>query len=604
MYVAKEEQGNTEWVIGEIMNYLHEDDLRYAVAIEGDWGSGKTRFLKTKLKDELDASNSEVKIIYVSLFGVSGADELYRRVIAARLALGDSEESKAKDIIKQVLKTLRSAIPEVAQSFGLLPKVNLSIDPEPLVSIILPRKCLLIIDDVERRGKGCDDLSLFGAINDLVENKGVKALLISSSFRPTRHDAEEAKRENATGKDRGFESEIREKLVWRCLHFLPSMEDVVEDVFSNPSDVNFDPGKREIIVQAARSVGCRNARSLLKAKRFIEDLMLADDRYSGDIAIENRRSALQELIGFSLLICLNKRPVKPGKPDYAKIDFMEALRFQSQEDRHARFSSFGCFDDYFDASDGPSAIQLSEGYLRYLEKWYPQNSDTFRLFELADRFTQIESFTDGEASSLMAELCEVVARENFAAGCIPKTLVAYYGLREFGFEGLDSDAVLRCCSNAISRDGGSAYEDLDRALRVGQAGPCRDAMERLRGEALAARERKMVDTGCIDLADPACGEMLARQISDIAQVDPTKLSEIEPELFARVFSVSSPTGQARIREALVENRDRLRYLHDDVIKEWLRVLAEKLEGLDLDKTGTMRKKWTVAVIRKILGDES
>lgn len=594
MCAAEKGRGNTEWVVGEIMDYLSEKDLRYAVAIEGEWGSGKTRFLKTKLAERLDESGIDVRIVYVSLFGVSGADEFYRRAIAARLSLGDSGDSKVKGAIKQLFKTMRSAVPEGLQSLGILPKVSLSIDPESIAPIILSRKCLLIIDDTERRGKDCDDLSLFGAVNDLVENKGIKTILVSNSFQPTCHDADEGK---------GFDSEIREKLVWRCLRFRPSMEDIVADVFPIPAGSCFDPGKRRAIVQAAQSIGCRNVRALLKAKRFIEGLMLADDRYSGDIAVENRRSALQELIGFALLICLNKRPAKPEKIDYAKIDFMEAFRLQSQEDQYTRFSSFECFGEYFDVSDGPSTTRLSEGYRQYLEKWYPQNKDTFRLSELANKFAYIEGCTDEEAGSLMAELCEVVARENFAAECIPKTLVAYYGLREIGFDGLDSDAFLRCCSNVISKDGGSVYEDLDRALRIGQVGPCQDAMERLRDEALAARERRIADTGCIDLADPACGEMLARKISDIVKVGPAKLTEIDPEFISRVFSASSPMGQRRIRELLVEGGGRLRYLKDDGIEEWLRALVEKLEELSLDRTGTMRKKWTVGVIRQILGDE-
>lgn len=603
MCAAEKGRGNTEWVVGEIMDYLLEKDLRYAVAIEGEWGSGKTRFLKTRLAERLDKSGIDVRIVYVSLFGVSGADEFYRRAIAARLSLGDSGDSKVKGAIKQLFKTMRSAVPEGLQSLGILPKVSLSIDPESIAPIILSRKCLLIIDDTERRGKGCDDLSLFGAVNDLVENKGIKTILVSNSFQPTRHDADEGKGGNAARQGKGFDSEIREKLVWRCLRFRPSMEDIVADVFPIPAGSYFDPGMRRVIVQAAQNIGCRNVRALLKAKRFIEGLMLADDRYSGDIAAENRRSALQELIGFALLICLNERPTKPEKTDHEKIDFMEAFRLQSQRDQYTRFSSLECFGDYFDVSDGPSTTRLSEGYRQYLEKWYPQNKDTFRLSELVDKFAYIEGCTDEEAGSLMTELCEVVAGENFAAECIPKTLVAYYGLREIGFDGLDSDAFLGCCSNVISKDGGSVYEDLDRALRIGQAGPCRGAMERLRDEALAARERRMVDTGCIDLADPACGEMLARKITDIVKVGPSKLTVIEPEFFARVFSASSPTGQRRIREALVGDGDRLRYLKDDGIEEWLRALVKKLEELSLDRTGTMRKKWTVGVIRQILGDE-
>ncbi len=55
-------QGNTEWILQQITtNYLRKSDLQYAIAIEGEWGSGKTRFLKTKLEKELLKDGIDLK---------------------------------------------------------------------------------------------------------------------------------------------------------------------------------------------------------------------------------------------------------------------------------------------------------------------------------------------------------------------------------------------------------------------------------------------------------------------------------------------------------------------------------------------------------------
>ena len=299
--------------------------------------------------------------------------------------------------------------------------MNFSIDPELFTSLFLPHKHLLILDDTERRSENCDDLSLFGAVNDLVENKGVKTILVSNSFRPECSDIDRNDVLKKPMSARGFDSEVREKLVWRCLHFKPSLEDIAKSVFTDLADKQDKIG---IIVQAARMANCGNVRAFLKSKRFIEDLMTADDNYPGNVAKDSRRSALQELISFARLICLDQQPTKPEKPDYSSDDIAEILRLQNQDEQYARFSSFNCFNDYFGDSYGASPVKLPKQYLRYLERWYPQNDDTVSLSKLTNSFSSIASFTDPQASSMMEELCDLVAKKNFSPQFIPEALTA------------------------------------------------------------------------------------------------------------------------------------------------------------------------------------
>ncbi|MEQ3363693.1 P-loop NTPase fold protein [Raoultibacter massiliensis] len=376
-------QGNTEWILQQITtNYLRKSDLHYAIAIEGEWGSGKTRFLKTKLEEELNKEGIGLKIVYVSLFGISDSNDLYRRIMAAMLPLSDPNGNKIGRAFQYILKLMRRAASEGLAFFRIFPKVNFSIDPELFTSLFLPRKHLLILDDTERRSANCDDLSLFGAVNDLVENKGVKTILVSNSFSPKCAETDEADGPKKSTDVRGFDSEVREKLVWRCLRFKPSLEDIAKSVFADPAD---GQDRIDIIVQAARMANCGNVRAFLKSKSFIEDLLAADKNYLGDAARKNRQSALQELISFALLICLGKKPVKPEKPDYASDDIPGIFRLQNQNERYARFSSFGCFNDYFGDSNGPSLTQLPEEYISYLERWYPQNDDTINMSELTNK---------------------------------------------------------------------------------------------------------------------------------------------------------------------------------------------------------------------------
>lgn len=595
-------QGNTEWILQQITTeYLRKSDLHYAIAIEGEWGSGKTRFLKTRLEEELHKEGIDLKIVYVSLFGISDSNDLYRRIMAAMLPLDDPNGNKRSRAFQYILKLLSRAASEGLAFFRIFPKVNFSIDPELFTSLFLPRKHLLILDDTERRSANCDDLSLFGAVNDLVENKGVKTILVSNSFSPKCAETDGAHGPKKSPDARGFDSEVREKLVWRCLRFKPSLEDIAKSVFADPAD---GQDRIDIIVQAARMANCGNVRAFLKSKSFIEDLLAADKNYPGDAARKNRQSALQELISFALLICLGKKPAKPEKPDYASDDIPGIFRLQNQNERYARFSSFGCFNDYFGDSNGPSSTQLPEEYISYLERWYPQNDDTISMSELTNQLSFIESLTDSQASSMMEELCSLVAKKNFSAEYIPKALTTYFALAEIGFKGsLDDRAFVDCCSEVISKDGGSVYEDLDRALKIGQSGPCKDAMDRLREEALTARERKMADTSQISPDDPECGEKLGELIQNVAKANPARLTDIDPEFLARIFSASKPMGQSRIQESFKQCGLYLQCQDNEQIIKWLRSLVDNLESTSTDKTGTMRKRWTISTINNILGNK-
>ena len=44
---------STEQLIKQIDSYLHDKHRRYAIALEGAWGSGKTRFLEKKVAPHL-----------------------------------------------------------------------------------------------------------------------------------------------------------------------------------------------------------------------------------------------------------------------------------------------------------------------------------------------------------------------------------------------------------------------------------------------------------------------------------------------------------------------------------------------------------------------
>ena len=64
-----------QWLLDEICAYASDVTRRYAVAIEGPWGAGKTRFLNSVLAPGL--KGLQKRMVRVSMFGLKDGGELY-----------------------------------------------------------------------------------------------------------------------------------------------------------------------------------------------------------------------------------------------------------------------------------------------------------------------------------------------------------------------------------------------------------------------------------------------------------------------------------------------------------------------------------------------
>ncbi len=96
-------------IIEVIREYILNDHTRHAVLIDGEWGSGKTRFIKEVLKPNLEGMEKPYRVIRVSCFGVASSDELFNRVVESAVSEYASIESdptgkRSKDLAKMSKK--------------------------------------------------------------------------------------------------------------------------------------------------------------------------------------------------------------------------------------------------------------------------------------------------------------------------------------------------------------------------------------------------------------------------------------------------------------------------------------------------------------------
>ena len=74
-----------QWLLAEIDKYVQDVDRRYAIAVEGPWGCGKTRFLNVVLAPSL--KRKKKRMVRVSMFGLKTGDQLYEKIGATLLRL-------------------------------------------------------------------------------------------------------------------------------------------------------------------------------------------------------------------------------------------------------------------------------------------------------------------------------------------------------------------------------------------------------------------------------------------------------------------------------------------------------------------------------------
>lgn len=98
-------------IVKEIINYVDETLYNYAVMIDGEWGCGKTYFIKERLCEKLknnenehynsDQDYQQRKIIYISLYGVKSIEEVTKQLFMEVLV---AKAGKGQGIIKKELR--------------------------------------------------------------------------------------------------------------------------------------------------------------------------------------------------------------------------------------------------------------------------------------------------------------------------------------------------------------------------------------------------------------------------------------------------------------------------------------------------------------------
>ena len=231
----------------QIIEYLNEDDVDYAILINGEWGSGKTYYInklieqynkkeKENKKDNESNENNKDKyrFIYISLFGLKTTEQIDEKIRNLILIFNilDSNKTKNNNRTKKVIKGVKTSVKfaeklteEYAKDLKgknkYLKYISIQTIPNFIEAFQNRKKYIFVFDDLERAS--IDYKEILGYINEIVEHDKAKVIIIAN---------EKEILENEKNKDNNKNEyqKYKEKTIRYTFNFSPKIEIAFDNI--------------------------------------------------------------------------------------------------------------------------------------------------------------------------------------------------------------------------------------------------------------------------------------------------------------------------------------------------------------------------------------
>lgn len=237
--------------------YLGEENLGYAVLINGPWGKGKTFYIKSFMKARKQVNPADSQFVYISLNGVKTVEEIEDQIFQQlHPLLGHKHIALAGKALKGLARLSVKYVPAVPA--GASDAIDSVVDSASNIRDIIGKSqnAILVFDDLERCKLSVEHV--LGMINQFVEHEGHRAIALGN----------EAEILDANGNPHPKYGEIKEKVFGRTFLIEADTEGALRDFIDNSSN----EGVRQIlldnetrILDLYRSSGYDNLRSMKQA---------------------------------------------------------------------------------------------------------------------------------------------------------------------------------------------------------------------------------------------------------------------------------------------------------------------------------------------------
>lgn len=176
---------NDSELLNRIEKYIKNNQLDYAILIDGQWGSGKSYFMNKRVIPEINNINEKTPI-YVSLNGVVDKKEIEEKIYL-KIFESSFPDNKVMQFVKKGGKIFLEAAKMIKPTVNSISEQELnvslpSVTKENVTNILKTisniDKYVFIFDDLERCA--IKPNIVLGYINDFIEHKGCKCIIIAN----------------------------------------------------------------------------------------------------------------------------------------------------------------------------------------------------------------------------------------------------------------------------------------------------------------------------------------------------------------------------------------------------------------------------------------
>lgn len=404
---------NREEILKVVKNYIENDHDKFAILINGAWGSGKTYLYENYLRTELEKDNPKRKRhIYISLYGVSSVDDISKQLVAEYM------------LYSRLGNRMADCAYKVSGVFGIICRgltfthgdfsANLDDVISHVMDVIEPKNSVICFDDLERCSVPINEI--FGYINNLVEHCGCKIIILadednigktyaninveqkyqtilsggrridsgdnqndnSISIKKLKELNEQLYSENYIYKD------IKEKVIGRTLDYDTPLEELLVELVSeiktrgylglSENYCSFLSSNNNLIANSFREIGSRNLRIINSWIRMYEDIWR--ETYERCGSSNNYNDIVSYFVIYSIWAMVSY------KTNAVLVEGFQMGRLKVVYPEKKDYVSTICFPfidklikcDYLDTDDIQSDIEMLD---EYLDKKVVENDSSY-----------------------------------------------------------------------------------------------------------------------------------------------------------------------------------------------------------------------------------
>lgn len=174
---------NEEQIKRTLMDYINTEYHDYAILIDGQWGSGKTFFIKNVVVPMIKDRTSK-KTLYISTYGIKSTKDIDKKIYF-EIINSNIPQKKSINLIKKGSKVVISGA-KILKDFLKLPSTSYENINSFLSMFQKLENYVIIFDDIERCQIPINEL--LGYINNYTEHRKIKVIIIANETEIIKND--------------------------------------------------------------------------------------------------------------------------------------------------------------------------------------------------------------------------------------------------------------------------------------------------------------------------------------------------------------------------------------------------------------------------------